>query len=497
MRLRIYRKPFRINDWRKPGNCTCVKCCGRQKPLSSTSALGMGEALETCRREFLQKFSGIGVLGASAGVFRGGGRSILSQNSRPARNQTLAPLQTLREQFPALKEPVNGHPLVYLDSAATTQRPRAVIDALGNFYLHDNANPGKSLHALARRSATLYENARGTVARFLNARGPEEIVWTRGTTEALNLVASSWGGANLRNGDEIVLTVSEHYSSLVPWQIAARRANARVRIMDVEDDGRLRLDQLDTLLCERTKLVAFPHVSNVLGLINPVKEICERAHRAGALVVVDGAQSVPHFSVDVQELGCDFFAFSAHKMLGPMGTGILWARREILENMPPYQVGSNMAHEVDLESRSTHYAEGAWKFEAGTPNAPGPVGLAAAIEFLESLGRKDLWTREQELTRHALSAFKEVKGLRILGSTEPDNRISVFSFVLERNEALDIVKAVDAMGFAVRGGDLASLPLLRRMGVTAAVRASCYVYTTAAEVDLLVAALQKERRGFS
>lgn len=457
----------------------------------------MGEALETYRREFLQKFSGIGALAASAGIFRGDGGSPLSQNSRPARNQTLAPLHSLREQFPALGERVNGHPLVYLDSAATTQRPRAVIDALANFYLHDNANPGKSLHTLSRRSAALYENARGTVARFLNARGPEEIVWTRGTTEALNLVASSWGGANLRNGDEIVLTVSEHYSSLVPWQIAARRANARVRILDVEDDGRLRLDQLDTLLSERTKLVAFPHVSNVLGLINPVKEICDHAHRAGALVVVDGAQSVPHFSVDVQELGCDFFAFSAHKMLGPMGTGVLWARREILESMPPYQAGSNMAHEVDLESRSTHYAEGAWKFEAGTPNVSGPVGLAAAIEFLESLGRKDFWTREQELTRHALSAFKEVKGLRILGPTEPNNRISVFSFVLEESEALDIVKAVDAMGFAVRGGDLASLPLLKRMGVTAAVRASCYAYTTAEEVDLLVAALQKERRGFS
>jgi len=231
-----------------------------------------------------------------------------------------------------------------------------------------------------------------------------------------------------------------------PWQIAARRANARVRIMDVEDDGRLRLDQLDTLLCERTKLVAFPHVSNVLGLINPVKEICERAHRAGALVVVDGAQSVPHFSVDVQELGCDFFAFSAHKMLGPMGTGILWARREILENMPPYQVGSNMAHEVDLESRSTHYAEGAWKFEAGTPNVSGAVGLAAAIRFLESLGPKELWTREQELTDYALASLSKITGVRILGPTKASERISVFSFVVENRKPLDIAASLDRLG---------------------------------------------------
>jgi cysteine desulfurase / selenocysteine lyase len=451
--------------------------------------------LETYRREFLQKFSGIGALAASAGIFKGGGGSTFIQNPRPVGNPALGKPESLRAQFPTLAERVNGHPLVYLDSAATTQRPRAVLDALTSFYLHDNANPAKSLHTLARRSATQYEKARAVVARFLNASGPEEIVWTRGTTEAINLVASSWGGAKLRPGDEIILTVSEHYSCLVPWQLAAQRANARLRILDVEDDGRLRLDQLNTLLSERTKLVAFPHVSNVLGLINPVKEICDRAHRAGALVLVDGAQSVPHFSVDVQGLGCDFFACSAHKMLGPMGTGVLWARREILESMPPYQAGSNMAHDVDLESRSTHFAEGAWKFEAGTPNVPGPVGLAAAIEFLESLGRKELWNREQELTRHALAAFKEVKGLRILGPTEPDNRISIFSFVVEKRDALDMVKALDAMGFALRGGDLASLPLLKRMGVTAAVRASCYLYTTVEEVDLLVTALQKERRG--
>ncbi len=460
MRLQIYRNPFRIDDWRNREAVLVSRVAGRHQPLSSKSASRMGKALETYRREFLQKFSGIGALAASAGIFRGDGGSTLSPNSPPARNQTLAQLDSLREQFPALGERVNGHPLVYLDSAASTQRPRAVLDALTSFYLHDNANPAKSLHTLARRSATQYEKARGAVARFLNARGPEEIVWTRGTTEAINLVASSWGGRNLGPGDEIILTVSEHYSSLVPWQLAAKRAAARVRILDVEDDGRLRLDQLHTLLSERT-------------------------------------QSVPHFSVDVQELGCDFLAFSGHKMLGPMGIGVLCARREILDHMPPYQAGSNMAHDVEIEPAPTHFAEGGLKFEAGAPNVPGAVGLAAAVEFLESLDRKALWKREQDLTRYALSRLREVKGLRILGPTESKDRISVFSFVMENGRTLEVVKALDAMGIAVRGGDLAGLPLLKRMGVTEAVRASCYAYTTAQEVDLLVAALQEERHGLS
>lgn len=446
--------------------------------------------METHRREFLRNLSGAAAVAASASVLSTDAGATFSRVSHSQETESNRSLRNLRAQFPLLKERVDGHALVYLDSAATTQRPRAVIDAIANFYLHDNANPAKSLHTLAGRSATLYDKARATVARFLNARGPEEVVWTRGTTEAINLAASSWGGENLRSGDEIILTAAEHYSSLLPWQLAARRANARVRILDVEDDGRLRLDQLDTLLSDHTKIVVFPHVSNVLGLINPAKEICERAHRFGALVLIDGAQSAPHFSVDVQEIGCDFFAFSAHKMLGPMGTGILWARGEILEQMPPYQMGSNMAHDVDIDSGSVHFAEGARKFEAGTPNVPGAVGLGAAIEFRESLGVKELWAREQELTQYALFRFKEVKGLRILGPMAPTSRISVFSFVIENRQTLDIVKALDARGIAVRGGDLASLPLLKRMGVATAVRTSCYHYTTNEEIDRLVSALQ-------
>ena len=263
-----------------------------------------------------------------------------------------------------------------------------------------------------------------------------------------------------------------------------------MHVLDVGDDGHLRLDQLDGLLSKRTKIVTFPHVSNVLGAINPAKDICERAHRAGAVVLVDAAQSVPHFPMDVQELGCDFLAFSGHKMCGPMGIGVLWARLELLDAMPPFQAGSNMAHEVEIESVPVHFEEGGLKFEAGTPNVPGAVGLAAAIAFLESFDRKALWALEQKLTRYALSSLEKVKGLRILGPTGPSERISVFSFVVENRKPLEVAAALDKMGIAVRAGDLASLPLLRRMGLTAAVRASCYAYTSTEEIDRLISGLQ-------
>ena len=446
---------------------------------------------ETRRRDFLGKISRAAVLPALSSVLKGHARKSFSQPLAESRD---AVLHKLRTQFPLLQQQVNGEPLAYLDSAATTQRPRAVLQALADFYLHDNGNPAKSLHALARRSATLYEAARTAVARFLNASSPEEVVWTRGTTEAINLVASSWGAANLGSGDEVVVTISDHYSNLLPWQLAAQRAKATLRVLDIGDDSRLRLDQLDRLLSRRTKMVTFPHVSNVLGLVNPVKEICERAHGAGALVLVDGAQSVPHFSVDVQELGCDFLAFSGHKMCGPMGIGVLWARRALLDAMPPFQWGSNMAHDVDIGRPTDHFAEGGLKFEAGTPNVPGAIGLAAAVRFLESLDRRVLWAREQELTRYALASFQKVKGLRILGPTEAGERISVFSFVVENRQPSEVVAALDAMGIAVRGGDLASLPLLKRMGLTAALRASCYAYTCTEEIDRLITGLQSKTR---
>jgi cysteine desulfurase / selenocysteine lyase len=433
--------------------------------------------MEKARRHFLRTISGVAALpaiGSALTTWRGATSS-----------------DDVRAQFPLLGDSMNGHPLVYLDSAATTQRPRAVLDALETFYLHENANPSMSLHALARHSASLYDEARATVARFLNARGSEEIVFTRGTTEAINLVASSWGGANLGRGDEILITVSDHYSSLVPWQLAARRTGATLRIWDVSDDGHLRSDQLDALLSKRTKMVTFPHVSNVLGAINPAKEICERAHRAGAVVLVDAAQSVPHFSVDVRDIGCDFLTLSGHKMCGPMGIGALWARRELLDAMPPFQGGSNMVHEVELESAAAHFAEGGLKFEAGTPNVAGAVGLAAAVRFIESLGRKELWRREQELAEYALASLSKIKRVRILGPTKASERISVFSFVVENGKPLDIAAALDRKGIAVRAGDLASLPALKRFGATAAVRASCYLYTSTEDIDRLIAGLQQ------
>ncbi len=439
--------------------------------------------MENARRHFLRTISGVAALPAIGSVLTREPRTGLGAGSST----------DVRAQFSLLGDSMNGRPLVYLDSAATTQRPRAVLDTLDTFYLHENANPSTSLHALARHSASLYEEARATVARFLNAHGSDEIVFTRGTTEAINLVASSWGGANLGRGDEILITVSDHYSSLVPWQLAARRTGATLRIWDISDDGHLRLDQLDTLLSKRTKMLTFPHISNVLGAINPAKEICERAHRVGAVVLVDAAQSVPHFSVDVREIGCDFLTLSGHKMCGPMGIGALWARRELLDAMPPFQAGSNMVHEVDLESTPAHFAEGALKFEAGTPNVAGAVGLAAAVRFLESLGRKELWRREQEMTEYALTSLSKIKRLRILGPRKASERISVFSFVVENGKPLDVAALLDRLGIAVRAGDLASLPALKRFGVTAAVRASCYIYTSKEDIDRFVAGLGEIR----
>ncbi len=446
--------------------------------------------METSRRNFFRLMSGAASMKIADSFLTEG-----SSFKEPARPSPIQKIQThglagIRDQFPALHQKIGGLPLIYLDSAATTHRPRSVIEATSNFYQHDNANPSAALHTLARRSAKLYEDARKTVARFLNAASPEEIVWTRGTTEAINLVASSWGAAHLGPGDEILLTQAEHYSNLLPWRFIAERTGARLRFLEVDDEGRLQLDRLGTLLTPRTRIVAFSHVSNVLGCTNPAEEICKRAHRAGAAVLIDAAQSVPHFPVDVQALGCDFLAFSGHKMLGPMGIGVLWARRDLLDALPPYQSGSNMAHELESVEARLQIAEGGRKFEAGTPNAAGAVGLAAAIAYLDSAGRAELWKREQELTAYALERLREVPSLRILGSTVAVERISVFSFVLENFPVPNIVQALDKRGIAVRGGDLAALPLLKRLEVTAAARASCYIYTQTAEIDALVEALK-------
>jgi cysteine desulfurase/selenocysteine lyase len=388
--------------------------------------------------------------------------------------------------FPALRQQIGDRPLTYLDSAATTLRPQVVIDALVDFYTTDNANPAP-VHTLARRAASRLTAARRTVARFINAASPDEIVFTRGTTEGINLVASSWASANLRSGDEVVLTRAEHNSNLLPWTRAAQQAGATVRVVDVDDEGHLRVDQLKQLISARTRLIAFSHVSNVLGLVNPAKEICTLARQIGARVLIDGAQSVPHVSVDVQDLGCDFYVFSGHKMLGPMATGVAWGRLELLDAMPPYHVGSNMAHEVDFERASME--RGALKFQAGTPDVAGPVGLAAAIDFLTSAGNEATWQHDQDLVRHGLTRLREVKGLRLIGPASAQNRIPVFTFVIEGKSPLSIATALDSKGIAIRAGDMAALPLLKRFGASEAARASAYVYSTNADIDRLIDAL--------
>ena len=392
-----------------------------------------------------------------------------------------------RADFPALDQTVNGLPLAYLDSAATTQRPAAVLTALQDYYRHDNANPGKSLHSLARRAYDRYEGARRAVAEFVHAQTPDEVVWVRGTTEGVNLVASAWARPRLRAGDEILLTVAEHASNLLPWRLVADLTGATIRYADVDDEGRVRLDDLERQMSTRTRLVSFSHVSNVVGYVNLAAEICSLAHGAGARVLIDAAQSAPHVPLDVQALGCDFLVFSSHKTLGPMGTGVLWGRRERLEEMEPYQAGSNMAHAVDHASQEFEHA--AHKFGAGTPNVSGPVGLAAAIEYLSRQDREALARHEAQLTEYGLDRLSRIRGLRLLGPRSPQQRLPVFSFVIPGHTPADILTHLDELGIAVRAGDLAALPLLKRLGVTEAVRASCYIYTETSDLDRLADAL--------
>ncbi len=392
-----------------------------------------------------------------------------------------------RAAFPALRQPINGHPLTYLDSAATTLRPQAVIDALAAFYASDNANPSQ-VHTLARRAADRLAAARQTVARFIHAASPAEIIFVRGSTEGLNLVANTWAAANLRSGDEIILTVAEHASNLMPWTRAAERAGAIVRVVGVDDEGRPRMDDLKKFLSSRTRLVAFSHVSNVLGYVNPAKEMCALAKQAGACVVIDGAQGAPHVPVDVQDLGCDFYIFSGHKMLGPMASGVVWGKLALLDAMPPFHVGSNMAHDVEFDRAAIEH--GAQKFQAGTPDVAGPVGLAAAIGYLEQAGADALWRHDQDLVRHGLDRLSRIPGLRLIGPKTPEQRIPVFTFSIAGKSPAAIAKALDAQGIAIRAGDMAARPLLSRFGLTEAARASAYVYSTREDLDRLADALR-------
>ena len=387
--------------------------------------------------------------------------------------------------FPALRQRINEQPLTFLDSAATTLRPQSVIDALVDYYSTDNANPSR-VHTLAGRAADRLAAARKELARFVNASDPSEIIFVRGTTEGVNLVATTWGADTLKADDEIVLTVAEHSSNLMPWTRLARQTGAKVRVVDVDDEGRPRLGQFKQILSKRTRIVAFSHVSNVLGYINPAKEICAITREVGARVVIDGAQGAPHAKIDVRDLGCDFYVFSGHKMLGPMGTGVVWGRRELLEAMPPYHVGSNMAHDVDFEH--AEFEHGAQKFQAGTPDVAGPVGLAAAVRFFQAAGPL-LQRHDDELVRHGLARLSRIPKVRLIGPRNPEHRVPVFTFVVEGHAATAVARALDARGIAVRAGDMAALPLLRRFGTSEAVRASAYVYSTPADLDRLADAL--------
>ena len=393
----------------------------------------------------------------------------------------------LREQFPALHQTVNGKPLVYLDSAATSQKPRAVLDVLDSYYEHDNANVHRGIHELSRRATVAFEEARGKVARWIGAAEPQEIVWTRGTTEAINLVSSAWGLDNVREGDEILLTVLEHHSNIVPWQLLARRTGARLRYIELDGQGRLVLDDLATLLSERTKVVAVSHVSNALGTVNPVKEIAEAAHRVGALVVVDGAQGAVHTKVDVGDLGVDFYAFSGHKMCGPTGIGALWARRELLESMSPYQGGGEMIHFVGREEST--WAEVPHKFEAGTPNIAGAIGMGAAVDFLEGVGSEAVADHERRLMEYALERVSAVPGVRVYGPESLGERSAIVSFALGDAHPHDISTILDAEGVAVRAGHHCAQLVMKHFGVSATARASFYLYNTEDDVDRLVQAL--------
>lgn len=412
----------------------------------------------------------------------------LAEGASPAETVRAKSVFDCRHHFPILRQ--GGERAdIYLDSAATTHRPSAVIQALANFYAQDNANPAGALHRGARRAYERFEGARDTVARFLNARSSDEIVWTRGTTEAVNLVATAWAERELHAGDEIVLTVAEHSSNLLPWRLAALRAGAVVRFVDVDEAGRISLGDFEQKLSTRTRLVAFSHVSNVAGFVNPAAQICRFAKRQGALVFVDAAQSAPHIALDVQSMDCDFLAFSSHKMLGPMGVGVLWGRRELLERMSPYQAGSNMAHDVDLEKESLEHA--ARKFGAGTPNASGAVALAAAIGLMDSLGRRQIEAHENELVEHGLERLRKVPRLRLIGPTEPEGRVPVFTFVIEGFDSMEVMRYLDDRHIAVRAGDLSALPLLQTFGTRTAARASCYVYTQLTDIDCLADALEE------
>ncbi|HYO53205.1 cysteine desulfurase [Archangium sp.] len=399
----------------------------------------------------------------------------------------------IRADFPILHQEVRGRPLVYLDSAATTQKPRAVIDALVHYYTHDNANVHRGVHALSERATQAYEGARERVRRFINARETKEIIFVRGCTEAINMVAQTYGRSKVGPGDEVLITAMEHHSDIVPWQMLCQQVGATLKVVPVDERGDLRLEQLDAMLTERTRLLAVTHVSNALGTVNPVREIIKRAHARGVPVLVDGAQALQHFRVDVRELDCDFYAFSGHKMFGPTGIGVLYGKASVLEPLPPWQGGGDMILTVTMDK--TVYNRLPYRLEAGTPDISGAVGLAAAMDYIESVGLDAIAAHDRELLEYGTRALEGVPGLKLMG--RGGERSGVLSFVMEDVHAHDVGTILDREGVAIRAGHHCAQPLLSCFGVAATVRASLAMYNTREDIDALVRGLHKVREVFA
>lgn len=401
-------------------------------------------------------------------------------------------LNKIREDFPILGRTVYNRPLVYLDNGATTQKPRCVVDAITDEYYSVNANVHRGVHFLSQQATELHEASRETVRKFINARSTNEIVFTRGTTESINLLAYSFGEAMMNEGDEVIISTMEHHSNIVPWQLLAERKGIKLRVIPITDEGELVMEEYERLFNEKTRLVSVMHVSNVLGTVNPVRRIIDTAHSHGVPVLIDGAQSTPHFAVDMQELDCDFFAFSGHKIYGPTGVGVLYGKEEWLDRLPPYQGGGEMIKNVSFEK--TTFNELPYKFEAGTPDYVATHALAKALDYVSEIGMDNIQRHEQELTRYATERMAEIPGMRFIG-TAP-GKDAVISFLVGDIHHLDMGTLLDRLGIAVRTGHHCAEPLMRRMGIEGTVRASFGLYNTKEEVDILVAGIDRVRKMF-
>ncbi|MSP38907.1 MAG: cysteine desulfurase [Deltaproteobacteria bacterium] len=421
----------------------------------------------------------------------------LSMKAVSQKNDSIMPVNDfdvarIRADFPILSQKVHGKPLVYFDNGATSQKPQAVIDALARYYSAENSNIHRGVHSLSEQATAAYEGARGKVHNFLNARTDKEIIFVRGTTEAINLVAQSYGRSFLKTGDEIIVSAMEHHSNIVPWQMLCEQVGAKLRVIPINHDGEIVMDEYRRLLNEKTKFVSITHVSNALGTVVPVKEMVALAHERGVPVLLDGAQAVPHLKVDVQELDCDFYAFSGHKMFGPTGVGVLYGRAELLEKMPPYQGGGDMISLVTFEK--THYNVLPYKFEAGTPHIAGGIGLGAAIDYMAALDWDAVAAHEQRLLAYATEAVSNIESLRIIGTAK--EKAGVLSFVLGHVHAHDVGTILDQEGVAVRAGHHCAMPVMQRFGVPATTRASFAFYNTMEEIDVMVRAIHRVMKVF-